>query len=111
MFDISLAQSNLPRDEVKVCFRMGNEQEPDLNQWIKDHGFGGKVGNAKVLIFNHKPAKWLFKEQESVKIIASNNIYSPTSTISRDWFNSHPCVIYIGDVKPTVSKDQKIVEL
>jgi hypothetical protein len=51
------------------------------------------------------------KKQESVKIIASNNIYSPTNTISRDWFNSHPCVIYIGDIKPTMSKDQKIVEL
>jgi hypothetical protein len=110
-FDISLTQSNLPRDTVRVCFRSDKEHEPELNQWIKDHGFGGKVGDAKVLIFNHKPAKWLFKEQESVKIIASNNVYSPTNSISRDWFNSHPCVIYIGDVKPTVQKDQKIVEL
>lgn len=110
-FNISLAQSNLPRDAVRVCFRSDKDQEPQLNQWIKDHGFGGKVGDAKVLIFNHKPAKWLFKEQERVKIIASNNVYSPTNTISRDWFNSHPCVIYIGDVKPTIQKDQKIVEL
>jgi hypothetical protein len=110
-FDLALVQSSLPRDTVRVCFRADKEQGPELNQWIKDHGFGGKIDGAKVLIFNHKPAKWLFKEQESVKIIASNNIYSPTNTISRDWFNSHPCVIYIGDIKPTMSKDQKIVEL
>lgn len=111
MFELALVQSTLPRSTVRVCFRAEKDQEPQINQWIKDHGFGGKVGDAKVLIFNHKPAKWLFKEQENVKIIATNNIYSPTSMIARDWFSSHPCVIYIGDIKPTMSKDHKIVDL
>jgi hypothetical protein len=110
-FELAMERSNIPRHQIKVCFRADKEQDPELNQWIKDHGFGGKVDEGKILIFNHKPAKWLFKDKENVKIIASNNLYPPSNTISRDWFNSHPCVVYLGDIKPTLPKEQKIVEL
>ncbi len=96
---------------VKVCFRASKNEDQELNDWIKDSGFGGKVDDGKILIFNHKPAKWLFKNSDSVKILASNNLYPSTNQISRDWFGSHSCVIYIGDIKPSQNKEQKIVDL
>jgi hypothetical protein len=110
-FAADVERAGIPRSEVKVCFRANKEEDPELNQWIKDQGFGGKVEDGRILIFNHKPAKWLFKETESVKILASNNLYPSTNQLSRDWFNSHPCVIYVGDIKPSQSKEQKIVNL
>jgi hypothetical protein len=110
-FALDLDKSNFDRNDVRVCFRAEKNQDPKMNEWIKNNGFGGKVEGAKLLIFNHKPAKWLFKEQQSVKILASNNLYQPTNTITRDWFNSHPCVIYVGEIKPSFNKEQKNAEL
>ena len=78
---------------------------------MSDNGFGGKVEEGKILIFNHKPAKWLFKEQENVKLLVTNNLYPATNSIAKDWLSSHPCVIYLGDIKPSELRGQKIVEL
>lgn len=99
------------RDEIKVCFRDSKEKNSGLNEWIKLAGVGGKVDNGKYLIFENKPAKWLFKEEHDVKILVTNNIYPLTNTLTRDWFNSHSFVIYLGETKPTEQKGQKIVEL
>lgn len=103
--------TGIPRADIKVCFRADKDEDQTINTWIKDQGLGGKVEEGKILIFNHKPAKWLFKEQDSVKIVVSNNLYPSTNMISRDWFDSHPCVIYLGDIKPSEARKQKIVEL
>jgi hypothetical protein len=96
---------------VKVCFRADKEDKTNFNQWVKEKGFGGSVETGKFLIFNHKPAKWLFKDSTSVKILVSNNLYPSTNQITRDLFNSHPCVIYVGDIKPSETRNQNIVEL
>lgn len=98
-------------EEIKICFRTNNEENSKFNEWIKLRGYGGKVDTGKILIFNHKPAKWIFKNSEEVKIIATNNIYPSTDSITKDWMNSHPCVIYLGDIRPSKIKDQNIVEL
>lgn len=110
-FANDIDQAGISRNNVKICFRTNKDETPDLNQWIKDQGFGGKVEDGRILIFNHKPAKWLFKESNSVKILASNNLYPSTNQLSRDWFQSHPCVIYIGNIKPSQLKEQQIVDL
>ena len=110
-FSESIDQAGISRDLVKVCFRADKNENQEFNQWIKDNGFGGKVENGQILIFNYKPAKWLFKELNSVTMLVSNNLYPSTNTIARDWFQSHPCVVYLGDIKPSESRGQKIVEL
>lgn len=110
-FALDLEKSNFNKQDVRVCFRADKGQDPKMNDWIRDNGFGGKVEGGKLLIFNHKPAKWLFKESQDVKILASNNLYQPTNSITRDWFNSHPCVIYVGEIKPSFNKEQKNAEL
>jgi hypothetical protein len=98
-------------NEIKICFRKEKENDRGFNQWIKDSGYGGPVEEGKILIFSHKPAKWIFKNPNDIKIIATNNYYPHTDPISRDWINSHPCVIYIGGIKPSKAKEQKIVQL
>ena len=108
---LDLEKSNFNKQDVRVCFRSDKGQDPLMNEWIRTNGFGGKVDGGKLLIFNHKPAKWLFKESQDVKILASNNLYQPTNSITRDWFNSHPCVIYVGEIKPSFNKEQKNAEL
>ncbi len=104
-------KSEIPRDIIKVCFRESKDSDSGINEWIKLAGVGGKVETGRILIFESKPAKWLFKEQESVKMLVTNNIYPPTNTITREWFYSHPCVIYLGNTKPTEQRGKKIVEL
>ena len=110
-FAENVDECGIPRDQVKVCFRADKNEDQSFNQWIKDNKFGGKVDDGKILIFNYKPAKWLFKELNSVKMLVSNNLYPSTNNIARDWFNTHPCVLYLGDIKPSEAKGQKIVEL
>jgi hypothetical protein len=100
-----------PSSEIKVCFRSDNNQDPAFNQWIRDSGYGGKVEEGRLLIFNHKPAKWVFKKSNDVKIIGTNNIYPPTDSITRDWMMSHPCVVYLGEIQPSKTKDKKIAKL
>lgn len=99
------------RDEIKVCFRDNKDRDTGINEWIKLAGVGGKVEAGRLLIFESRPAKWLFKDLDDVTLLVTNNVFPPTNVMSRDWFNSHPCVIYLGDIKPSETKGQKIVEL
>lgn len=99
------------RNEIRVCFRDNKDSTSGLNGWIKSAGVGGKVEDGKILIFESKPAKWLFKQQENVIMLVTNNIYPPTNNLARDWFHSHPCVVYLGDTRPTETKGHRIVEL
>ena len=103
--------AGIDRNEIKVCFREPKEQDTGINEWIKTNGVGGKVETGRILIFEFKPAKWLFKEKESVKLLVSNNLYPPTNQLTKDWVSSHPCVIYLGDIKPSEQRGQNIVEL
>ena len=103
--------AGIDRNEIKVCFRESKEQDTGINEWIKTNGVGGKVETGRILIFEFKPAKWLFKEKESVKLLVSNNLYPPTNQLTKDWVGSHPCVIYLGDIKPSEQRGQNIVEL
>jgi hypothetical protein len=98
--------SNLNRNLFKVCFRESNKENPEFNQWVKDNGFGGKVNEGKYLIFKHKPSKWLFSDNNDVKIIITNNIYVTTNTLTKRWFETHPCVIYFGDVVPSLRSNE-----
>ena len=104
-------KNDVSREEIKVCFRDNKESTTGLNDWIKIAGVGGKVETGRILIFESKPAKWLFKESNDVTLLVTNNIFPPTNTMARDWFMCHPCVIYLGDTRPTETKGQKIVEL
>jgi hypothetical protein len=99
------------RSDIRVCFREHKDQNTGLNDWIKTNDVGGKVEDGKILIFEFKPAKWLFKEQECVTMLVSNNLYPSTNQITKDWFNTHPLVVYLGDIKPSEQKGQTIVEL
>jgi hypothetical protein len=110
-FIVDADKNQISRDEIKVCFRDNKDNDTGLNNWIKLSGVGGKVESGRILIFESKPAKWLFKNIEDVKILVTNNIYPPTNTLTKEWFQSHPCVIYLGDTKPTGQRGQKIVEL
>jgi hypothetical protein len=110
-FVVDAEQWQINRDEIRVCFRDSKEQDTGLNDWIKLAGVGGKIDDGRIFIFEHKPAKWLFKDKHDVKIIITNNLYPHTSQITKDWLDSHPCVIYLGDIKPSEQRGKKIVEL
>lgn len=101
----------ISRDEIKVCFRESNDSQSLLNTWIKENHLGGKVDQGKILIFSHKPAKWLFKNNIDVKIIAVNSFTPVNEPLCQSWLDSHPCVFYIGDIKPTAPRMKKIVDL
>jgi hypothetical protein len=101
----------ISRKEIKVCFRESDSKNSKLNQWIKDNCVGGAVKDGKILIFQHKPPKWLFKDNIDVKIIATNSFTPATDPLSAAWISGHYCVCYLGDIKPTRVKDKKIVEL
>lgn len=102
--------NNLQKDLFKVCFRASNKEDPEFNTWVKENGLGGKVDEGKYLIFQHKPAKWLFSNSTDVKILVTNNLYPSTNPLTKQWISTHPCVIYFDAVKPS-SRSTDIVEL
>lgn len=101
----------ISRSDIKVCFRESDSKISKLNQWIKDNYVGGAVKDGKILIFQHRPPKWLFKDSVDVKLIATNSFTPMNEPLTSAWVSAHPCVCYLGDIKPTRVRDNKIVEL
>lgn len=110
-FVLTADEFGISRNDIKVCFREDKANENNLNQWIKNNDVGGQIKDGKIFIFTQRPAKWLFKPEFSVKLIATNLIYPDPTILVRDWLKFHPCVLYIGKVKPSMQKEEKIVEL
>jgi hypothetical protein len=104
---------NFPREreKIKVCFRDDKHETGNFNQWIREQALGGSVGEGKYLIFENKPAKWLFKDNIDVKIIVTNNLYMNSNAWVNDWMTSHPCVIYLSEVKPILKRIRNIATL
>ena len=98
------------KTDFRVCFRSSNKENPDFNKWVNQSGFGGKIQDAKFLIFQQKPAKWLFKDVNDVIIVATNELLPGMNSTARAMFNNHPCVVFIGEFKPVKDKED-IVEL
>lgn len=109
---LAAANSNgISREDIKVCFRDSKESKSTLNQWIHENNLGGKVEGSKILLFLHKPPKWLFKNNIDVKIIVTNSYTPVHDSLTNAWMDSHYCVCYLGNIKPTKQRSQKIVDL
>jgi hypothetical protein len=103
-------EENISRSDIKVCFREDNK-DSDFNLWVKDQSLGGKVDSGRICIFLSTPAKWLYKDIQSFKIMLVNSLFPNTNKNSQNLLNHHSLVLYAGDSKPSVSKDSKIEEL
>jgi len=99
------------KTDFRVCFRPSNKTDKDFNEWVSQNGYGGKIDTAKFLIFREKPAKWLFKDEKDVIIVATNELLPGLNSHGKSMLKSHPCVIYIGDFKPVTQYGETIVEL
>jgi len=112
MIDLKKAIDNNKYDtkDFRVCFRTNNKDNPEFNNWVRDNKFGGKIDGAKFLIFQHKPPKWLFKQENDVIIVATNNLMPSTFGLTRDMLESSPIVFYVGEIEPSKGR-KNIVEL
>ena len=111
-FSEDVVKSNIPKEDVRVCFRLSKELDTNnFNQWVSESGHGGKVEDGRIYIFNHRPAKWLFHDEKPVKLLVTNNLFPNSSQLVKQWLDSHYCVIYLGNIKPTTIGKQEIVEL
>lgn len=104
-------KNSIDRSEIRVCFRENKDSTIPLNDWIKNNNLGGPIGNAKILIFKHKPAKWLFTSNIDVKIIVTNSYTPVNDAFVSAWLTNHHCRCYLGEIKPTVLRTQKIVSM
>lgn len=110
-FIITARENSVNSDEIRVCFRTRNNEDPEFNHWIKENHLGGPVDNARLLIFKNKPPKWLIKDKVDVKIIVVNKPFPPSSMISQTWISNHHCVIYLDKLRPSITKEKHIVDL
>ena len=109
----SLKTRNLPQDMVRVCFRFKNDDihGKEFNTWVKENNLGGEVSTGKIFICQHKPPKWMLKDDFRPKIMISNTLYPHTSTTTNSMLNSHHTIFYVGNIRPSLRKDTSIVEL
>lgn len=105
------AALGIAASKIKVCFRESSDQDRGFNAWVKELGHGGKVEEGDIFLFDHKPAKWLFKNPDLIKIVVTTSKFPPTASLTKDWIDSHPCAIYLSDIKPTVKGNKKLVKL
>lgn len=103
--------SGINRADIRVCFRENKDSIVPLNDWVRENNLGGPVDGAKILIFKHKPAKWLFTNNVDVKVIVTNSYTPVNDIIVASWLDSHHCRCYVGEIKPTVLRTQKIVSV
>ncbi len=99
------------KTKVKIGFRAHSNEDADFNDWIRNEGLGGDLAAGKILIFKDKVPKWLIEKDIDVTIVASAGPFLPSSAMSQTWVNQQSCVIFLGDIKPSPSRGQKIVEL
>ena len=107
----SADENFVDRSEIKVCFRDDKSESSVLNKWVKDNRVGGKIQDGRIFIFRHKLAKWLFSEKKSVKIAATNSLFPMSNSLTQNWLDSRPCLLYLGNIRPSQIKERKIVEL
>lgn len=104
-------EMHVPRSDIKICFREDKGENENFNEWVRNNGLGGKIDSGKIFIFRSKPAKWLFNEDKNVKIIVTNGLFPPMNLGTQRWIESKPCVIHLGTIKASQTKDIKIVQL
>lgn len=102
--------SSISRNEIRVCFRESGGDSA-FNIWVKEQGIGGKVDGGRIFIFLNTPAKWLYNNIESCKLILVNGLFPFTNKNTQNLLNCHPLVMYNSGNKPSMSKDTSIVEL
>ena len=98
-------------DGIRVCFREKNNDDPDFNSWIKNKNLGGDIASGRIFIFKEKPAKWLMENDQDVKIVILNGAFPPSSANAQHWLEQQSCVIYTGNLRPSLTKGKNIVEL
>lgn len=107
----TIEQRGYSKNKVKIGFRANSNEDSEFNDWIRHEGLGGDLSEGKILIFKDKVPKWLIEKNIDVTIIASAGPFLPSSAMSQSWINQQSCVIFLGDIKPSSAKGQKIVEL
>lgn len=108
--NLAIDKLGMDKNLFRVCFRANKNDTSNLNNWVKDNGFGGKIDGAKYLIFQKRPAKWLFKDGFDATIVITNNIIQTSQTTTRLLLERSPIVLYVGDFDPTLMR-KNIVEL
>jgi len=110
-FLASAKELDIDTNDFRVCHRESKDGNTQFNNWIKENNLGGDITTGKLFIFKQKPAKWVFTKNIDVKIIGTNS-YTPVNEPSTLWWiQSHPCVCYIGEIKPTKTRNRKIVSV
>jgi hypothetical protein len=99
--------------KIKVCFRFDKDDLDGglFNHWVKEEGLGGSMNEGEIFICNHKPPKWMIKEDFAPKIMISNTLYPPTNLGTAATLSSHHTTIYLGSYRPSMKKDTSIVNL
>lgn len=97
--------------DIKVAFRLRNNDDTGFNEWVAEKGYGGKISEGKIYIFNHKPPKWLFKDEISVKMLITNALMPAPTKLTREWIAGHPCVIFVHEFEPTPYNEIEIGKL
>ena len=97
--------------DIKVAFRLRNNDDTGFNEWVAEKRYGGKISEGKIYIFNHKPPKWLFKDEISVKMLITNALIPAPTKLTREWIAGHPCVIFVHEFEPTPYNEIEIGKL
>lgn len=106
----AVKHSPISIDEVKFCSSM--KRGNPLGDLIGDYGLSKNVKDGKIIINVYKPTKWLINDMDNVMLLATNNLYPSTSGMTRDWLESHPCVIYLSEYSPILlSHNSDLIKL
>ena len=100
---------DIPISNIKVCIR--SQSQLRMESYIKEHSLNNNWSDAKIIIFVYRPNKWFAQYIDEVSVLATNQLYPSTNSLTKDWMESHPCVVHLETTKPSIKKDKHIVNL
>jgi hypothetical protein len=96
------AVGNSPIELNQVKYGSALKGNSELSDLVVANGLNQNIKHGKITIFTYQPTKWLLSGAEDVMLLVTNNLYPTTNTVTRDWLESHPCVIHLSEYCPTI---------
>ena len=99
-------KSAIPISSVKVASKINTKYSKEITDTIKEYKMTTKVNTAKIVICFSQLVNSI--NLSEIQIIATNNLYQPSSVLVSSLLETHPCVIYVSDYKPHIRRNSLV---
>lgn len=98
----AVLRSTISISKVKLANKINCKDTKDISPICKQYEMNKNISDAKIIICIRQPNNML--NLDDIQLVATNNIYQSSLVLLNSWLEAHPCVIYLGDYKPSLRR-------